>query len=884
MTTNLTRAQARSRSELLSVELYTVDLDLSAAEDPDAETFASTTIVDLDAVRDGETFIDLIADSVSSVTINNEPLNPRTAFDGARVHFPVTAGANRLEITAACLYSRSGEGLHRYVDPADDKVYLYTQYEPTDARRVFANFDQPDLKARFQFTVTAPKDFAVLSNSPVASVSAPAQGLLRHEFAVTGVQSSYITCVTAGHYTTTTDTYTHPQTGQTIELGVHTRASLAEHMDAESIFTVTKQGLDFFHEHFDYPYPWGKYDQIFVPEYNLGAMENPGLVTFTDSLIFRDKVTRASYEARANVILHEMAHMWFGDLVTMAWWDDLWLKESFADYMGGLALAEATEFDDGWVTFALQRKGWAYRQDQYPTTHPIVADIPDVEAAKLNFDGITYAKGASVLKQLVAYVGQDAFMEGTRQYFRAHEFGTATLTDFLTALEAAAPDRDLAAWADAWLKTTGVSELSLEIETDDEGTITAAEVVQQNSGTGTSGAGEAGAEVVRPHRLQLAGFVRKGSVLTRTQTWEIDFDSARAEVPGLVGVARPDLLLLNYGDDDFVKVRLDDTSTQTALGHVSRFADPMDRALVWSALTNAMRDGLLPVTDFLTAYSRSLSRETHAGISATLMRTMLTALDEWLPERFVDPALDGLLGVSFDALAASKPGSDEQLALARTLLSLVLRSAKVRTSTPPVRAGRELAQAMLAVEAGSDMRPDFPGLTIDHALRWHALTALATLGWADVCDIDEALAVDQTGSGRLHALTAEAARPLPIAKQRAFTAATSDESLSNDVISAHIAGFTVSSGLPITEPFVEEYFRLLEGFWERSIEIARRLVNELYPSWSIRPDEVLAMTDEWLEAHADAPAAQRRLLIERRDDLARSIRLRAAGGDTAGKH
>lgn len=387
---------------------------------------------------------------------------------------------------------------------------------------------------------------------------------------------------------------------------------------------------------------------------------------------------------------------------------------------------------------------------------------------------------------------------------------------------------------------------------------------------------------MRPHRFQLAGFVRKGSVLTRTQTWEIDFDSARAEVPGLVGVARPDLLLLNYGDDDFVKVRLDDASTQTALKHVSWFADPMDRALVWSALTNAMRDGLLPVTDFLTAYSRSLSRETHAGISATLMRTMLTALDEWLPERFVDPALDGLLGVSFDALAASKPGSDEQLALARTLLSLVLRSAKVRTSTPPVRAGRELAQAMLAVEAGSDMRPDFPGLTIDHALRWHALTALATLGWADVPDIDEALAVDQTGSGRLHALTAEAARPLPIAKQRAFTAATSDESLSNDVISARIAGFTVSSGLPITEPFVEEYFRRLAGFWDRSIEIARRLVNELYPSWSIRPREVLQMTDDWLESNPDAPAAQRRLLVERRDDLARSIRLRAAGG--AGKH
>src|SRR5699024_4407906 len=383
-----------------------------------------------------------------------------------------------LTIEAQARYSTSGEGLHRFTDPADGKVYLYTQYEPTDARRVFANFDQPDLKAEFSFSVTAPAHFQVLSNRPEAD-SGPAEphraeadtdavgDVVTHRFLPTLRQSSYITCITAGPYEGARDEWTDPNTGQTVQLGAWTRASLVDHLDASDIFSITQAGLEFFTAEFDYPYPWGKYDQIFVPEYNLGAMENPGLVTFTDSLIFRDKVTDANYESRANVILHEMAHMWFGDLVTMKWWDDLWLKESFADYMGGLALAEATRFTNGWVTFALRRKAWAYTQDLYPTTHPIVADIPDVEAAKLNFDGITYAKGASVLKQLVSFVGREAFFAGSRLYFKRFEYRNTELADFLDCLAEAAPDRDIAHWAGPWLRTSGVSELSLELTTSD---------------------------------------------------------------------------------------------------------------------------------------------------------------------------------------------------------------------------------------------------------------------------------------------------------------------------------------------------------------------------------------------------------------------------------
>ena len=468
MTTNLTRSEAQSRTQLLEVDSYSVHIDVSNAE-TDADTYLSRTVVDFSARFVDSTFIDLIADSVSSVLINGESLSPAEVFDGARVTFPVRAGRNSLTIEAQARYSTSGEGLHRFTDPADGKTYLYTQYEPTDARRVFANFDQPDLKAEFIFTVTAPAHFQVLSNRTEARTE-PADGSAgvdTHYFEPTLKQSSYITCITAGPYEGATDEWTDPRTGQTVQLGAWTRASLVDHLDADDIFGVTKAGLEFFTSEFDYPYPWGKYDQIFVPEYNLGAMENPGLVTFTDNLIFRDKVTDANYESRANVILHEMAHMWFGDLVTMKWWDDLWLKESFADFMGGLALAEATRFTDGWVTFALRRKAWAYTQDLYPTTHPIVADIPDVEAAKLNFDGITYAKGASVLKQLVAFVGREAFFAGSRLYFKRFEYGNTELADFLECLAEAAPDRDIANWASAWLGTSGVSELSLQLTTSD---------------------------------------------------------------------------------------------------------------------------------------------------------------------------------------------------------------------------------------------------------------------------------------------------------------------------------------------------------------------------------------------------------------------------------
>ena len=881
MTSNLTRKEAQERARLLTLDTYRVSLDVSGAPNRDIPTYDSVTTVTFTAAEDATTFIDIIADSVYAVSINGQDLDPASAFDGFRVTFPVTAGHNELTIGAKALYSRSGEGMHRFFDPADDKVYLYTQYEPTDARRVFANFDQPDLKAVFEFDVTAPSDFTVLSGGAAQDSEEVAKDITRHSFAPTLRQSSYITCVCAGHYVELTDTYTRAGAGEngtdlTIPLGLYARASLADHMDPESIFTVTKQGLDFFMDFFDYPYPWGKYDQIFVPEYNLGAMENPGLVTFTDDYLFRDAVTRRQLEGRANVILHEMAHMWFGDLATMTWWDDLWLKESFADYMGGLALAEATEFDDGWVSFALSRKDWAYRQDQYPTTHPIVADIPDVEAAKLNFDGITYAKGASVLKQLVAYVGIDAFREGSRQYFRDHAYGSTTLEDFLSALDAAAPDRDVRGWAQAWLQTTGMSEIGINLDVDADGTITAAKAYQRNCD---------GSDVLRPHTMRVGVFTKNGASLDLTDMFTLDFDTATAEVPQLVGKPAPDLLLVNHGDDDFIKIRLDERSTATALRHVSRLADPMDRALVWSALTNAARDGLLPVTDLIEAHARSLGREDHAGIAGGMRQTVLGALDRWTADAEHPEALRSLLGSALDALATAQSGSDVQLDLAELTLLLVQRSTVLTQPHPVDTAGRQFASAVLDAELGSTLTDGADNLKIDHSLRWLALTALVTQGWADHEDIDAEAALDNTGAGALRARTARAAMPLALAKQRAFTAAVDDHTLSNDALSATIQGFTAPSALPLCEPYVEQYFERLEAFWaDHSIEIARRLVLGLYPTWGKDLQRVLDLTNTWLDEHPQAPAAQRRLLVELADNQARAIRLRHAGegADQAG--
>ncbi|MFD9478860.1 aminopeptidase N [Streptomyces nojiriensis] len=850
---NLSRDEARERAELLSVDGYEVVLDIRSAVD-EAEpaegprTFRSVTTIRFRAAGAGaSTFADLIAPSVNAVTLNGRALDVAAVFDGARISLDGLAAENVLVVDANCAYSRTGEGLHRFVDPEDGEVYLYTQYEPADARRVYANFEQPDLKAPYRFEVTAPEDWQVWSNGAEESREA---GVWR--FAETAPISTYITCVVAGPYHYVTDSYTRGDL--TIPLGAMCRKGLAKHFDADDVFLVTKQGFDLFHEIFDYPYPFGKYDQAFVPEYNLGAMENPGMVTFREEYIYRGKVTQASYERRSNTILHEMAHMWFGDLVTMKWWDDLWLKESFADFMGSFALVEATRFDQAWVTFANSRKAWAYRADQLPSTHPITADIRDLEDAKLNFDGITYAKGAAVLKQLVAYVGREAFLEGARRYFKANAYGNTTLDDLLSVL-AEVSGRDMAAWSRAWLQTAGINVLHPVIETDPDGGITDFMVRQEAPALPVGGAGE---PTLRPHRIAIGLYHLNSGMLVRTERIELDVDGELTEVPELNGRHRPALIVLNDGDPTYCKIRFDEGSLATLRAHLGDIGDPLTRALCWSALWNLTRDGLMPARDFLALVLAHAGRETDVGVLQMLHAQALTSVTHYAAPGWREQGGRELAAGALHELRLAEAGSEHQLTWARFFAASAATEGDF--------------QLLLGLLEGS-ARID--GLDVDQELRWDFLLPLAAHGAVDEAVLAAELARDDTASGKRHQVRCLAARPSQAVKDQAWAAVVESDALSNALVEATIAGMQQSSQRDLLAAYAGRYFEVIERVWaDRSIQIAMDVVKGLYPS--LQGDSAtLDATDAWLAAHADAAPALRRLVLESRDDLARALRAQA---------
>ncbi|PYC77052.1 aminopeptidase N [Streptomyces tateyamensis] len=848
---NLSRDEAQQRAGLLSVDGYEVHLDLTSAPDATASTFVSTTTIRFRCTEPGAgSFADLLAPRVRAVTLNGRELDPAAVYDGARVALTGLAAQNELVVVADCAYSRTGEGLHRFVDPADGETYLYTHFEPAEARRVFANFEQPDLKAPYRFTVTAPAAWDVYANG--AEESSATDGDARTwRFLETRPISTYLTAVVAGPYHVARDHWSRQLAdGSTLEipLAATCRRSLAPYFDAEEIFAVTKQGLDFFHEEFQYPYPFGKYDQCFVPEYNIGAMENPGCVTFREDFVFRSKVTEAAYEARANVILHEMAHMWFGDLVTMKWWDDLWLKESFADFMGSFAQQEATKYQAAWVTFANQRKAWAYRQDQYPTTHPITADIRDVEDAKLNFDGITYAKGASVLKQLVAYAGREPFFEGARRYFQQHAFGNTVLGDLLEVLAATSGrgEQAMAEWSAGWLQTAGVNSLTPQLTCDAEGRITELAVLQDG-------------EPLRPHRIAIGLYDREADgALRRTARVELDAAGARTVVPELAGRARPALVLVNDDDLTYCKIRFDEDSLATLRSALGDIEEPLARALAWSACWNLTRDGLLPARDYLDLVLRFAGRESDIGVLQSLHTQAKAALD-----LFADPAYRAeggrlLAECALRELRAATPGSDHQLAWARF--------------TAAVAQGPQEHQLLEGLLAGT-ARID--GLEVDQDLRWSLWIALAAAGRATVAELDAELKRDNTASGSQKATQALAARPTAEAKAAAWSAVADSDLLPNAMVGAQTAGFAQAGQRGLTAPYTERYFELLEAIWaERSIEIAIRFVGGFFPR--LQTDQAtLDATDAWLTGHPAAAPALRRLVIESRDELARALRAQA---------
>ncbi|AOD22655.1 MULTISPECIES: aminopeptidase N [Rhodococcus] len=852
---NLTREQAAERAAILSVDNYSIELDLTdGAGAPGTTTFRSVTTVRFDATEGASTFIDLIAKTVHSATLNGDPVDVSGYSEETGIALTGLAAHNELVVDADCLYTNTGEGLHRFVDPTDDAVYLYSQFETADAKRMFACFDQPDLKATFDLQVTAPQDWAVISNADTVQTAAAQPGL--HIFRTTPRMSTYLVALIAGPYAVWSDEYTDEH--GTIPLRIFCRASLAEYMDADRLFTETKQGFGFYHANFGIPYAFGKYDQLFVPEFNAGAMENAGAVTFLEDYVFRSKVTRYSYERRAETVLHEMAHMWFGDLVTMRWWDDLWLNESFATFASVLCQASATEYTNAWTTFANVEKSWAYRQDQLPSTHPIAADIPDLAAVEVNFDGITYAKGASVLKQLVAYVGQEPFLAGLREYFRDHAYGNATFDDLLAALEKAS-GRDLSDWGAQWLKTTGLNILRPDFEVDDQGHFTRFAVVQEGA---QPGAGE-----FRVHRLAIGVYDDDGSgKLVRTHRVEIDVDAAeRTEVPDLVGVPRGAFVLVNDDDLTYCSVRLDEESLATVIDRVGDIAESLPRTLVWSAAWEMTRQAEMKARDFVALVQRGIAAETEVGVVQRLLMQAHTALESyadpsWAAEQGRADFANRLLELARESVA----GSDHQLAFVNALTTAYLSPWHT-----------EVLEELLGADPAT---VGLPGLTVDTDLRWRIVQALAAAGEVDAEGvespfIDAEAERDPTAAGARQAAAARAARPQEAVKEQVWQTVVHDDSVPNITARAVIGGFAPAGQGELLEPYVARYFAEVPGVWERrSSEVAQTVVIGLYPSWSISEQSVAA-ADEFLAG--DHPPALRRLVVEGRAGVVRSLKARA---------
>ncbi|MGQ4596479.1 aminopeptidase N [Nocardia sp. R6R-6] len=851
---NLTREQAIERASTVSVENYHIELDLTdEAGKPGEQTFFSRSSVTFTAAPGASTFIDIVARGVRSAVLNGTALDISGYDESTGITLADLAERNELVVEADCEYSNTGEGLHRFVDPTDEAVYLYSQFETADAKRMFACFDQPDLKATFDIAVTAPANWQVVSNSAVVETLAATPG--RHVFRTTPKMSTYLVALIAGPYAQWTDVYTDEH--GSIPLGLYCRASLAEYMDADRLFTETKQGFGFYHGNFGTPYAFGKYDQLFVPEFNAGAMENAGAVTFLEDYVFRSKVTRASYERRAETVLHEMAHMWFGDLVTMKWWDDLWLNESFATFASVLCQSEATEYANAWTTFANVEKSWAYRQDQLPSTHPIAADIPDLAAVEVNFDGITYAKGASVLKQLVAYVGLAPFLAGLRAYFAEHAYGNATFDDLLAALEKSS-GRNLSTWGAQWLKTTGLNILRPDFEVDAEGRFSSFAVVQEGA---QPGAGER-----RVHRLAIGVYDDQDGKLVRTERVELDLDaSERTEVPELVGVPRGRFVLINDDDLTYCSVRLDADSLDVLVNRIADIAEPLPRTLAWSAAWEMTRQAEFRARDFVALVQRGAGAETEIGVVQRLLMQANLALSSYAaPDWAAATGWADYANRLLELAREAEPGSDHQLAFVNALTGAKLSDWHTEVL-------RELLD-------GDPAKVGLAGLVVDTDLRWRLVSALAAAGEIDADGletpvIDQELANDPTAAGKRQAAAAATTRPIAAVKEQAWTTVMGDDSVPNVTARSIVGGFAPPGQGELLAPYVERYFAEIPDVWERrSSEVAQTVVIGLYPQWAISEDAV-SVADKFLAG--DHPPALRRLVSEGKAGIERSLRARA---------
>ncbi|MDO5677802.1 MAG: aminopeptidase N [Propionibacteriaceae bacterium] len=851
-TANITRDEAVARSQVISTEAYRVLVDLTGREvDQPEKQFLSITELSLTSTG-GATHLDLIADGVREATLNGEHFDT-SGFDGYRLPLPeLSEGQHEVRIVATCRYSNTGEGLHRFVDPADGKHYLYTQFETADARRMFANAEQPDQKATFQFTVDAPSHWVVFTNEARVAPQDLGDGFGRFEHATTPRMSTYITALVCGDFHVVEGSIT--TNGKEIPAAVACRQSLAQHLDADRILTTTQRGFEVFEDSFGVAYPFSTYDQIFVPEFNAGAMENAGCVTFRDEYLFRSRVTSRELDARDNTILHELAHMWFGDLVTMRWWDDLWLNESFAEWASHYANDKISQrYSTGansWASFSNERKAWAYLQDQLSTTHPIAADMSDLEKVEQNFDGITYAKGASVLKLLVSVVGEDAFLRGVHEYFQKHAWGNTQLSDLLVELEAAS-GRDLSWYSSQWLETSGVNTLAADFDVDEEGNFTRFDVVQSH---------HPDYPTLRTHRLGIGIYSLGEDGLTRSEYVETDVDGERTTIEELIGRHKGDVVLLNDGDLTYAKVRLDDASAAVLVEHIGALADPLARAVVLTAFWEMTRDAEFPAQEYKRLVQAALPSENDmAGVSTLLAQASNAALAFTAPELRAGLNTRWVGGLA-KLLKEAEAGSDKQVLIAKALIGNV--------SSPE---GVELIRGWLNDEEVP------PGLAIDTGMRWAITAALAKLGAIGHDEIAVELDRDNTSAGAEQAAGAGASLPDAESKAQAWALATDDPDVPNETHRAIAMGFFRYGQDEVLEPYPAAYLDLLgkisrrEGPWaERGYATVGTALRWLFPT-PLVTESLVATVQAWLDDNE--PTEQvRRAVTERLDEARRSLK------------
>jgi aminopeptidase N len=844
---NITRNEAIQRAGLVSDPVYTVSLEL----DGKGETFSCFASIDFKAQENSNTWIDLVSPLVESVWLNGEELNVKEVFNGTRIQLRNLKPENKLKIKAQCSYMNTGEGLHRHIDPVDNEVYIYTQFEVPDCRRVFPVFEQPDIKGVLNLTVKAPTKWTVISNTETPAPKNIEDNFSIWTFNQTPKMSSYLYAICAGPYAKKTDIY-EGKFGK-YPLAIFVRPSLSQYLDHEEIFEVTKQGFKWFEEKFQIGYPFKKYDQVFVPEFNAGAMENVGCVTFRDEYIFRSRTTRTAYESRANTILHELAHMWFGDLVTMKWWNDLWLNESFAEWAAHWASSGATKYNEAWTLFHVQRKAWAYRQDQLPSTHPIAANMPDLDSVYENFDGITYAKGASALRQLVAWVGEENFLKGLKNYFEKHAWKNTELKDLLNELSISS-GRELDSWSKIWLESSGATLLRPDIEVDENNLITKL-LINQEPPSSPPGLDP----VLRPHRLALGVYEKQENKLVRTKRIEVDVVGGQTEIKELVGTKRPDLLLINDDDLTYAKIRLDSHSLNTATKEIASIESSLSRALIWGAVWDMVRDAEVGTGKYLDLVLAGIEKETDIGLVQQVLMQCRSAIDVFA-DRKNRKNYNIKLATGLEKLInLAKPGSDRQLALLRTFSAVATTEEQIN----------KVAQILDGTEK-------IEGLVVDTDLRWALLRRLVVVGKRGEKEIAEELKKDDTVMGREHAAGAKAAMPSLDAKQKAWEQVINNENLTNSELHSILAGISYMDHEEVLRNFIDKYFDSVSSLWNaRTHEIGQSLVTGLFPSTNINLD-VIKKCDEFLQKNKELAVGARRIIIEQRDSLARALKAQNA--------